>query len=402
MTALHKDLDIGEIHVAHQWEYADEAARLAATGFVPADVHKLALQLNDNTLWLLVDDDPITWAQMNPVDPTNINRIGTRCLKSTSGSIAKGKAVYFVGVDPGTGFVLVEKADASNAAKMPAIGVTDTAITEAVSGVVVVIGGVENTDTSSWVANDALYVSGSVAGDLTNVRPTGANQVQLKAYASVIHATYGVLGCVSVQALSSPNLASGKIWVGGAGNGEPETTDWAHASRHKGGGADVIDGATPSLAGLMSAADKTKLDGMTTVRERFFLAETATALITGSPLRVREIGSTSAWDFDFAVPNDFSSLVSLEAIGIPNASFSNKGIYLASVYGAVGEAYNTHAEADNTKTYSGTIGQWTAISVASVFSALAAGDICGIRVDHQTLTTTMNYVGVRLRYNTSG
>jgi hypothetical protein len=145
----------------------------------------------------------------------------------------------------------------------------------------------------------------------------------------------------------------------------------------------------------MSAADKTKLDGMTTVRERFFLAETATALITGSPLRVREIGSTSAWDFDFAVPNDFSSLVSLEAIGIPNASFSNKGIYLSSVYGAVGET-------DNAKTFSGTGNQWIAINVASVFTALAAGDICGVRVDHQSIGTTINYIGVRLRYNTSG
>jgi hypothetical protein len=92
----------------------------------------------------------------------------------------------------------------------------------------------------------------------------------------------------------------------------------------------------------------------------------------------------------------------LEAIGIPNASFSNKGIYLSSVYGAVGEAYNTHAETDNAKTFSGTGNQWIAINVASVFTALAAGDICGVRVDHQSIGTTINYIGVRLRYNTSG
>jgi hypothetical protein len=190
--------------------------------------------------------------------------------------------------------------------------------------------------------------------------------------------------------------------VGGAGNGKPTTDDWAHAARHKGGGVDVIDGATPSLAGLMSAADKTKLDGITTVRERFFVCETATALSAGSPLRVRAIGSTGNMGFDFAIPNDFASLVSLEVIGIPDASFSNKAIYLTSVYGAVGEAFNTHAETDNTKTFSGTGSQWTAINIASVFTALAAGDLCGVNLNHQTITTSMNYVGVRLRYNTSG
>lgn len=44
------------------------------------------------------------------------------------------------------------------------------------------------------------------------------------------------------------------------GNATP--TPGAHAASHKGGGSDVIDNATTSLAGLMSGADKTKLDGI--------------------------------------------------------------------------------------------------------------------------------------------
>jgi hypothetical protein len=57
----HTDIDVGFIHVAHQWEYADSTARLAATGFVAADVGKLAVQLDDYSFYVLSDDSPITW-----------------------------------------------------------------------------------------------------------------------------------------------------------------------------------------------------------------------------------------------------------------------------------------------------------------------------------------------------
>lgn len=396
MTTRHMELEVGNIHVAHQWEYADESARIAATGFVPSDVHKLALQLNDKTLWMLVDDDPITWAQMNPSDPANTNRITARVLKGTSGSIAKGKAVYMAGFDPITGYVLVEKADASNVAKMPAIGVLDSAITEAVSGLCVVIGGIENVDTSAFSFNDSLYVSPTVPGDLTVTRPVSPHLIQLKAYASVIHATSGVLGCISAQILKPSNLEAGKIWLGDTGGGIPTTTDWAHAARHKGGGADVIAGATGSLAGLMSAADKAKLDALTSVSERFFRMETASNYGT---YRTRALGTGGVFNFDLFVPNDFASLVSIEAIGIPNANFTNKNIQFSSSYGAVGESYIVHAETNNVLLFSGVQNVFLAVDLSTVFTAIAAGDLCGVTITHVALGTTIDYLGIRLRYN---
>jgi len=42
----------------------------------------------------------------------------------------------------------------------------------------------------------------------------------------------------------------------------------SHAATHKGGGTDVIDAATVALAGLMSAADKSKLDGIQALANR--------------------------------------------------------------------------------------------------------------------------------------
>lgn len=56
--------DPTNLHRMHAWEYADATARLAATGFIPDDVNKAALQLDDYTLWVLSDDSPITWEQL--------------------------------------------------------------------------------------------------------------------------------------------------------------------------------------------------------------------------------------------------------------------------------------------------------------------------------------------------
>lgn len=60
----HDVIPAGEIHIPYNWSYADAAARLAATGFIVADVGKLARQVSDNTLWMLTDESPITWAQV--------------------------------------------------------------------------------------------------------------------------------------------------------------------------------------------------------------------------------------------------------------------------------------------------------------------------------------------------
>lgn len=59
--ALHSALVGGNIHVPYRFSYADAAAREAEAGAVPGDVGCLALQEDDNSLWLLADDDPLTW-----------------------------------------------------------------------------------------------------------------------------------------------------------------------------------------------------------------------------------------------------------------------------------------------------------------------------------------------------
>ncbi|OGV45206.1 MAG: hypothetical protein A2017_06605 [Lentisphaerae bacterium GWF2_44_16] len=66
IKALHALFSIsnGGIHVIHAYEYADEAARIAATGFIETDIGRVALQLDDNSFWILTAYSPITWQRI--------------------------------------------------------------------------------------------------------------------------------------------------------------------------------------------------------------------------------------------------------------------------------------------------------------------------------------------------
>jgi len=63
--ALHRNLAAADgIHIIQSYEYADQAERLAASGFVAGDVGKVARQIDNNTWWLLVSITPITWTEI--------------------------------------------------------------------------------------------------------------------------------------------------------------------------------------------------------------------------------------------------------------------------------------------------------------------------------------------------
>lgn len=58
-------------HTIHNWEYADATARLAAV-LTSDDLFKIALQIDDNSLWMLVDESPLTWASLGAVTDDHI------------------------------------------------------------------------------------------------------------------------------------------------------------------------------------------------------------------------------------------------------------------------------------------------------------------------------------------
>ncbi len=117
-----------------------------------------------------------------------------------------------------------------------------------------------------------------------------------------------------------------------------------------------------------------------------------------SNYRVRAIGGAGAFRFTFRVPHDFNAITDLVMVCIPEGTVGPVSIDLFSDYAAVGEDAQNHSESDLAFTTSFVANQMTEYSITSVFSALAAGDYCGILIDHQGIGTTVDYLGVRLRY----
>lgn len=61
----HEDTPLSGVHIAHNWSYANATTRLAATGFAVGDAGKLALQVDDQTLWMLSGYSPIAWTPVS-------------------------------------------------------------------------------------------------------------------------------------------------------------------------------------------------------------------------------------------------------------------------------------------------------------------------------------------------
>ncbi len=116
--------------------------------------------------------------------------------------------------------------------------------------------------------------------------------------------------------------------------------------------------------------------------------------------RTQSVASGGIWRFNFQVPSDFSSLVSLDIILIPANTNVAAPVDLYSDYGAIGEAYNLHSESLSTTWNLGTANNFYAMSVSGVFTSLAAGDFCGLQVDEGAFGFATNYLGIRLKYKT--
>lgn len=81
-TRFHAALTGDNIHVPYAWTYADSTAREGASGFAATDVGKLAIQSDDNSLWILTDDDPVTWSQVGGGTVTSYPADGRLTLES--------------------------------------------------------------------------------------------------------------------------------------------------------------------------------------------------------------------------------------------------------------------------------------------------------------------------------
>jgi hypothetical protein len=89
-------------------------------------------------------------------------------------ALLKGDPVYVSGFNNGTSTAEVSKADASNAAKMPAIGIMDADLAHNATGHMVITGTITDVNTAGYTVNAELYVASG--GGMTATPPTARAQ----------------------------------------------------------------------------------------------------------------------------------------------------------------------------------------------------------------------------------
>jgi hypothetical protein len=152
------------------------ATQTTAGIFSPA---RLASGTADATTFLRGDS---TWTDDVPLQVS---------VKNTSGgALTKGTPVYATGTVGATAVIEVAAADASDSAKMPAIGLLYQDLSNNGTGLVMVMGVITSLNTVGYSINSGMFVA--PGGGLTNTRPTAATDlVQNVARVTRVRATTG-------------------------------------------------------------------------------------------------------------------------------------------------------------------------------------------------------------------
>src|SRR5210317_272078 len=136
---------------------------------------------------LTYDQDNSEWSNAYP-DQTIV------LVKNTSGvPMTRGQAVHVTGSN-GNNMFRVELADASNASKMPAIGIVYEDLPINGEGAAVTFGRANGiSGISEFTNGDTLYVSNTVPGGLTNVKPYGVDLDLIQNIGVVVNHSSGVV-----------------------------------------------------------------------------------------------------------------------------------------------------------------------------------------------------------------
>lgn len=124
-----------------------------------------------------------------------------RVLNNTGEALVDGDVVYITGAQGNRTTVAKTRADLATADLT--IGVVTQVILNNQSGFVTLTGLVRNFDTSAWAEGSELWLSGSVLGEITNVKPPAPNNGVHIGFTVRSHAT---LGSIFVRVLAEESL----------------------------------------------------------------------------------------------------------------------------------------------------------------------------------------------------
>jgi len=116
-------------------------------------------------------------------------------------------------------------------------------------------------------------------------------------------------------------------------------------------------------------------------------------------LKTNLVNSSQTGYFDFIVPYDFNHVHELKLVGINQAIETAESITLTSTYALEGEAYDTNSETEDITINFATVDKIIELDLAVVFNNLTANHICGVSVAHNSITSGIHYIGIRMKYH---
>jgi len=177
-----------------------------------------ALELNDNSMNVagITASADITSATKMEAPLFKGDLEGAVHFKASGSGLAKGDVVYISGYQGNK--TTVDKADASDSAKMPAFGIVNA--TQGGNVDILTFGSMLHLSTTGIATGTELYVSASTAGGYETSAPTGEGNLVQK-IAKVVRGdsnsgSIKIMGAGRTNA--TPNLNSGNIFLGNASN----------------------------------------------------------------------------------------------------------------------------------------------------------------------------------------
>jgi hypothetical protein len=137
-------------------------------------------------------------------------------------ALAKGDPLYIVGYQSGQNVNIVAKADSSDVAKMPVVGLADDDYANQAFGTMTAFGSFNGSfdttgGTENWAIGDIIFVK--AGGGLTNVKPGGTDLIQNIAIVSRVQQNTGELEVIALGRTNDvPNLPEGRLFVGTSNN----------------------------------------------------------------------------------------------------------------------------------------------------------------------------------------
>jgi hypothetical protein len=129
---------------------------------------------------------------------------------------------------------------------------------------------------------------------------------------------------------------------------------------------------------------------------RFFQATAVAGSSFGNYATVA-VTANSSTNINFQIPEDSIVVEEVQVLGFPTSSQTNKSITYTGTAIQIGAAFNSR-NATTTITTNLTANALQAFNAFASFQTLRAGDFCGLKIQHNNIGSTVDYIGVYITY----